>query len=98
MKDLNIPIPDFSGYDKADIIIKVRDGKRFQYSYRIESFIWEKEDEFSDEKDEISRSLARISRLKKAIRDYDKEWELIQIYTPPKDSRTIQVLYRKKSQ
>lgn len=97
MKDFNIPIPNFSENDKADIILKVRNGKLFQYNYRIESIIWEKEDEFSHEKDEITRSLARISRLKKAIRDYDTDWELIQIYTPSKDSRTIQVLYKKKS-
>jgi hypothetical protein len=98
MKDLNIPIPNFSEKNKAEIILKVRNGKLFQYYYRIESFIWENDDEFSNEADEISRSLARISRLKKAILDYDKEWELIQIYTPSKDSRTIQVLYRKKTQ
>jgi len=46
--------------------------------------------------DEITQSLARISRLKKAIQNYDKSWELIQIFTPADHASYIQVLYRKK--
>jgi len=44
----------------------------------------------------ISLSLARIERLRNAINNYDPAWELIQIYTPAKNSKYIQVLYRKK--
>ena len=95
MKDLVIPIQNFDDHDKVEIEVKVGD-KRHIYNYRLESFFWDVEDELPDSLDEVSKSLARIHRLKKAIREYDKNWELIQIFTPSKDSASIQVLYRKK--
>jgi hypothetical protein len=95
MKDYNIPIPGISDHDMVEITLRIKKDNR-QSLYRIESFQWENGDE-SLQGDEISRTLARISRLKQAIRDYDAEWEVVQIYTPPRDSNYIQVLYRKKS-
>ena len=64
----------------------------------MESFPWEVEDELSIADDDVSASLARIYRLKRAIEGYDKDWELIQIYTPLENARYIQVLYRKRNQ
>jgi hypothetical protein len=95
MKDLCLPIPDFSEDEIADIELRVG-GRKIQYSFRVESFPWEVEDELSINEDDISASLARIYRLKRSIQSYDKDWELIQIYTPSENAQHIQVLYRRK--
>ncbi len=95
MKDLCIPVPDFGENEIANIELRVGD-KKIQYSFRVESFPWEVEDELSVAEDDVSASLARIYRLKRSIESYDKGWELIQIFTPSEDARHIQVLYRKR--
>jgi len=95
MKELCVPVPHFQEKENAELVLKV--GKeRISFSFRVVSFPWDVEDEYSNGKDEVSRSLARITRLKNAISSYDKNWELIQIYTPLEEARFIQVLYRQK--
>ena len=96
MKDLCVPIPNFSEDEIADIELRVGD-KKISYSFRVESFAWQIEDELSVENDDVSTSLARIYRLKKAIEGYDKKWELIQIFTPGDNATHIQVLYRRRN-
>ena len=96
MKDLCVPIPNFGEEEIADIELRVGD-KKISYSFRVESFPWEVEDELSVNDDDVSASLARIYRLKRAIEGYDKDWELIQIFTPNDNARHIQVLYRRRN-
>ena len=96
MKDLCVPIPNFGDDEIADIELRVGD-KKVSYSFRVESFAWQIEDELSVANDDVSASLARIYRLKKAIEGYDKKWELIQIFTPGDDATHIQVLYRRRN-
>lgn len=96
MKDLCVPIPNFGDDEIADIELRVGD-KKISYSFRVESFAWQIEDELSVENDDVSTSLARIHRLKKAIEGYDKKWELIQIFTPGDNATHIQVLYRRRN-
>lgn len=96
MKDLCVPIPNFGEDEIADIELRVGD-KKISYSFRVESFPWEVEDELSVADDDISASLARIYRLKKSIEGYDENWEIIQIFTPNDNARHIQVLYRKRN-
>ena len=95
MKDLCVPVPNFGENEIADIEVRVGD-KKIQYSFRVESFPGEVEDELSVARDSVSASLARISRLKRSIESYDKDWELIQIFTPSENAQHIQVLYRKR--
>ena len=95
MRDLCVPVPDFGENEIADIELRVGD-KKIQYSFRVESFPWEVEDELSVADDDVSASLARIYRLKRSIESYDKDWELIQIFTPNENARHIQVLYRRR--
>jgi hypothetical protein len=95
MKDLCIPIPGFGENEIAELHLKVGDQK-ISYDFRVESFPWDIDDELNGNSDEITQSLARISRLKSAIQNYDKSWELIQIFTPADHASYIQVLYRKK--
>lgn len=97
MKDLCVPIPDFGEDEIADIELRVG-GKKIIYSFRVESFAWEVDDELSIANDDVSASLARIYRLKRSIEDYDKDWELIQIYTPSENAQHIQVLYRRRQE
>jgi len=95
MKDLCVPIPGFGDSDHAEITLNFR-GNSQTINYRVESFAWDSVEDLPGVEDELHVSLARIERLKKSIREYDKNWELIQIYTPPQNAKSIQVLYRKK--
>jgi hypothetical protein len=96
MKELCIPVPNFKDNQVAEVELKVN-GDRLSFSFKVESFAWDVEDELTGQHtDEVSRSLARITRLRNAINNYDKDWELIQIFTPNENARNIQVLYRKR--
>ena len=95
MRELCVPIPALNSEQTAELKLKI--GKEeISYDFRVISFPWDIEDELSIGKDELSRSLARITRLKTAIKNYSQEWELIQIFNPAEDASFIQVLYRKK--
>lgn len=96
MKDLCVPIPDLKDNQIAQLEVTVGQEK-LKYEFRVESFLWETEDDLiHPPSDHVSRSLARITRLKKSIEAYDSGWELIQIFTPADNSKYIQVLYRKR--
>ena len=70
MKELVIPIQNFNEHDKVEIELRVG-AENTLYQYRLVSFSWDIEDELPVPDDEISKSLARIHRLKKAISEYD---------------------------
>lgn len=92
MKDLSIPITGLGENETAEIEVKVK-GKSEVFEFRIETFPW-----YQTEMDKKKYGdLAKIHNLKKDIENYDKAWELIQIYTPGEKSKYIQVLYRKKT-
>jgi hypothetical protein len=95
MKEICIPIPYLKDNDIAEVEVVVA-GKKIKYDFRVESFPWETENEFSNLADPLERSLARIYKLKGAIEGYSKEWELIQIFNPDEHADHIHVLYRKK--
>jgi hypothetical protein len=95
MKEICIPIPYLKDNDVAEVEVVVA-GKKIKYDFRVESFPWETENEFSSLADPLERSLARIYKLKNAIEGYSKEWELIQIFNPSENADHIHVLYRKK--
>jgi hypothetical protein len=95
MKEICIPIPYLKAQEIADVEVTVA-GQKLQYSFRVESFPWEVDDEFSSLTDPLEKSLARIYKLKSAIDGYDKAWELIQIFNPDEHADHIHVLYRKK--
>ena len=95
MKELCIPVPYLKENEKAEVEVTLK-GRKLKYDFRVESFSWEAEDEFSSLSDPVERSLARIYRLKKAIENYDKSWELIQIFNPSENTDHVHVLYRKK--
>jgi hypothetical protein len=94
MHDICVPIPHFSDNEIAEVEVKIGD-KKSSFNFRIESFIWENSDSgFS----ELSSPLIeqKISQLKFNIENYDKDWELVQIFTPAQGSKYIHVLFRQK--
>jgi hypothetical protein len=95
MKEICIPIPYLKDQEIAEVVVSVS-GKKIKYDFRVESFLWEADNEFSSLSDPLERSLARIYRLKSAIEGYDKDWELIQIFNPEEHADHIHVLYRKR--
>jgi len=95
MREINIPLPDINNDDQVKIEVSVGDRKQKHY-FRLESIPWEANiSNKKNTKDELS-SLERINILKKAIENYDKSWELIQIFAPLEKSLNIHILYRKK--
>jgi hypothetical protein len=95
MKEICIPIPFLKDSEVAEVEVTVA-GKKIRVDFRVESFPWEAENEFSSLTDPLEKSLARIYKLKSAIENYDKAWELIQIFNPDEHADHIHVLYRKK--
>jgi hypothetical protein len=95
MKDLCVPIPGFGDSEHAELTLNIG-GNKQTINYRVESFPWDSDEDLYPDGDDISLSLARIERLKRDIKNYDKAWELIQIFTPSENAKSIQVLYRKR--
>jgi hypothetical protein len=88
MKDINIPLPDFLDQQIAEIEVKIN-GKKRQYNFRIESFRWEPDNEIWTVTD-------KVKMLRDGLQNYDKTWQLIQIFRPLEDSKFVQVLFRQK--
>ncbi len=88
MKDVSIPLPGFLDQQIAEIEVKIN-GKKRQYNFRVESFRWEPDSEVWDME-------KKISRLQEMINNYDKGWELIQIFKPKENSKFVQVLFRQR--
>jgi hypothetical protein len=95
MKEICIPIPLLKDNEIVNVEVSLG-GQKISYNFRVESFPWEVSEEYSNITDPLERSLARIYRLKSAIENYDKEWELLQIFNPDGHADHIHVLYRKK--
>jgi hypothetical protein len=95
MKEICIPIPNLKDQEIAEVEVSLA-GQKIRYHFRVESFPWEENNEFSILKDPLEKSLARIYKLKSVIEQYDKDWELIQIFNPDEHADHIHVLYRKK--
>lgn len=94
MKEIRIPIADFKEDQIAEVTVNIA-GKSERYEFRVESFPWEKEKTQSTD-DFIAESLEKIYNLKGHIEGYNKNWELLQIYTPSENAKHVQVLFRKR--
>jgi len=94
MHDICVPIPHFRENEIAEVEVKIGD-KKTGFNFRVESFNWEVTDSKFSELTPVS-IVERISHLRNNIESYDKNWELVQIFTPPQGSKYIQVLFRQK--
>ena len=94
MHDICVPIPHFSNNEIAEVEVKIGD-KKSSFNFRVESFEWEFSNSGFSELTPVPIE-QKISHLKKDIESYDKDWELVQIYTPSQGSNYIHVLFRQK--
>lgn len=95
MNDICVPIPRIPKTSQAEVEVKVA-GRSRSFNYRIESFNWLPVDDVAANALEKVRT-NRISYLKRSIENYEKGWELVQIYNPGPHDKHIQVLFRQKS-
>jgi len=84
MHDICVPIPHFTENEIAEVEVRIGE-KKSSFNFRIESFSWE-----------TTTIERKISQLKNDIESYDKNWELVQIFTPAQDSKFIHVLFRQR--
>jgi len=86
MRELCLPLPAFEGDQTAHIQLTIGDRKT-SFEFRVEGFPWQAQQNIQE----------RIDQLKLHLANYDRAWELRQIYTPADDARRIHVLFRKKA-
>ena len=84
MREVVIQIPTLETEQNIEIDVRIN-GKKRTLKYRVEIVDWEGEEPTSEEK---------VNTLRKVIKEHDKDWELMQIGAPLKDS--IPVMFRKK--
>lgn len=94
MKDICIPIPHFGEHQIAEVEVTVN-GKKQKFNFRVESFDWDGEVNSSEAN--LADTEEKIRKLRENIETYDKDWQMVQIYTPSTGAKHIQVLFRQKS-
>jgi hypothetical protein len=95
MNDICIPIPRLQEQQAAEMELRVA-GQRILFHFRIEVFPWEAAPEPEDEQPSVLETEQKIRQLKNRIENYDKDWELVQIYSPRPTAKFIQVLFRQR--
>jgi len=86
MTDICIPITHLGKNQIAEVTVSFGNVQQ-KHSFRVEAFPW-------DTHTSIEK---RILFLKRMIEDYDRNWELIQIYNPGTSAEYIHVLFKLKS-
>ncbi len=84
MREVVLQIPTLEAQQNIDIDVKIN-GKRRTLHYRVEIIDWEDYDGETADKVEV---------IKKVIKDYDKNWQLIQIGIPT--DKNIPIMFRKR--
>lgn len=90
MNDICIPLPRIEA-NAAEVEVRV-EGKPRKFNFRVESFPWEAPEGVTPSGGEL-----RFQKFKSMIESYDRHWELIQIYNPRPNAKTIQVLFRQRA-
>ena len=85
MTDICIPISHLGDNEIAEVLVSIG-GVQKKHNFKIEAFPW----------NTGSPVEVRIDLLKRMIENYDKEWELVQIYNTGDRDKSIHVLFRKK--
>jgi hypothetical protein len=90
MKEISLPYTGIDDSDQVEVTVRNCTSK-VEWQYRIESLKLENEDAKGRSK------YGRIERLSKYIREYDKCWELLNIFNTEKPDGCIHLLYRKQN-
>lgn len=84
MREVVILIPSVDVEQNIEIDVRIN-GRKKTIQYRVELLSWEGDD---------SRSIDRVNILKHKIKEYDKNWELVEIGAPTDEN--IPLMFRKK--
>jgi hypothetical protein len=84
MREVVLQIPTLEAEQNIEIEVKIN-GKKRTLNYHVEIVDFEKKKVSSEE---------RITILRKVIKEYDHDWELIQIGAPVRES--IPIMFRKR--
>jgi hypothetical protein len=82
MREIALSIPTLEAEQNIDIEVKIN-GKKRSLHYRVEIVAWN--DESKPEED-------KVDMLKRVIKDYDRNWQLVQIGAPTE--KTIPIMFR----
>jgi len=85
MREVVLSIPTLEAEQNLEIDVRIN-GKKKTMKYRVEIVHWQGTEPTSKEK---------VTVIRHAIDDYDKDWELIQIGAPDDDK--IPLMFRKKT-
>ncbi len=85
MREVVLSIPTLEAEQNLEIDVRIN-GKKRTLKYRVEIVHWKGSEPSSEEK---------VTVIRHAINDYDKNWKLIQIGAPDEDK--IPLMFRKKS-
>jgi hypothetical protein len=95
MREINIPIPNITDNEQVAIEV-VLDKKNIKLFFRLEPVALDINQIDMELINKNLGSVYRVEKLKKVIENYDKSWELIQIFAPLEKTGNIHILYRKK--
>jgi len=84
MREVVLSIPTLEAEQNLEIDVRIN-GKKRTIKYRIEIVHWKGSKSTSEEK---------VTVMKHSIKEYDQDWELIQIGVPDNDH--IPLMFRKK--
>lgn len=85
MREIAISIPTLEAEQNIEIDVRIN-GRNKTLKYRVEIIHWEDENPDTEQK---------VTTLRHYIKDYDKDWELIQIGAPEKDR--VPLMFRAKN-
>lgn len=84
MREVVLQIPTLESEQNIDIEVKIN-GKKRTMRYRVEIIAWD---------DYNGKTADKVDVIKRVIREYDKDWRLIEIGMPT--DTHIPIMFRKK--
>lgn len=84
MREVVLSIPTLEAEQNIEIDVRIN-GRKKTLKYRVEIVNWEGSNPDSEEK---------VKVIKHVIKEYDKDWELIQIGSPTQEN--IPLMFRRK--
>jgi hypothetical protein len=84
MREVVLQIPTLESEQNIDIDVKIN-GKKRTMHYRVEIIAWDDYD---------GKTADKVDVIKRVIREYDRDWRLIEIGMPTETH--IPIMFRKK--
>jgi len=83
MKEIALSIPTLEAEQNIDIDVRIN-GKNRSLRYRLEIVAWEGAARPEEDRADV---------LRRVIKDYDRDWQLVQVGAPT--DKTIPIMFRK---